>query len=78
MIAHCCTNNDYGKHQISINSEPAGEFDFYGDKLDWRTIDLGQHSVHKGANTIEVTALTPNTKAAPHNMFGLDYILLKA
>ena len=78
VMANCCTNNDYGHHSITMNGEPGGEFDFYGEKLDWRVVDFGTHALHKGPNRIEVTVLQPNPKAEPKNMFGLDYILLKS
>jgi len=77
ITAGCCVNADYGRHAIALNGEPAGEFDFYDPKLQQKKIDLGSHTIHKGANQIVVTVLPPNAKAEPRNMFALDYVLLK-
>ena len=71
---------DYGIHRISIGGQAAGEpRDFYDPRVvPSGEVDLGAFELREGSNRFEVEAAGANPKAAPGNMFGLDYVRLEA
>lgn len=76
VTLNLCMAPDYGRHQLSVNGAPAGEVDGYAAQLYWMQPQLGVFDLQAGDNTLAVTALAPNQKAVPKNLFGLDYIFL--
>jgi hypothetical protein len=77
VIAAAGHARDYGNFTIKVNGQDAGTHDFYQDNLEWKQMSLGTFRLSKGDATLELTVLQPNAAAAPSNMFGLDYVLLK-
>ncbi|MBS1724885.1 MAG: DUF2961 domain-containing protein [Armatimonadetes bacterium] len=74
VLGRFCHAKDYGVHTITFGGIKK-TIDFY-DELGWSTIELGVTDLPAGTNDLVVTVNTPNTKAEPRNMFGLDYVLL--
>lgn len=72
VMARCCFAKDYGVHRIKFGQLDQ-TVDFWDD-LTWKTVDLGVTTI-KGNETFTVVILNPNPKAAPGNMFGLDYLM---
>jgi hypothetical protein len=78
VTGNFCHAGDYGIHEITVNGERAGEFDFYGTGVNWKKLSLGSHTLKKGKARLVVKVVGSNPKADPkRNMFGLDYILLE-
>lgn len=70
--------NDYGIVQLAINDAPAGPaLDCFHPDVIHDLIDLGEHELGAGANTLTVTITGANDKAIKAHMFGLDYLLLE-
>ena len=77
MTAHCCSNYDYGIHEIFINGHSCGTHDFYAAKINWPLLDLGNIHLNKAINRFEVVAKGSNPKADKRRLFALDYIKLE-
>jgi hypothetical protein len=70
---------DYGKVQLLVNDQKAGDvIDLYHDGIT-RThqLDLGEFEIKKGPNTLTVEIVGANEKAIKAYMFGIDYLVLR-
>lgn len=77
VMGHFCTAHDYGKHRITFNGKPLGEFDFCNASIAWRKIELGEFDLPKGTVVMEVEAVgSSETTEVKRRMFGLDYLML--
>lgn len=67
---------DYGIIQLYINDKPAGgRFNGYNeDGVIPFEVNLGQHTLKKGDNTLSIRLLGSDDKAKPGNMAGIDYL----
>ena len=70
---------DYGKVQLHVNGQKAGEvIDLFNNGVvGTDEIDLGGFDLKKGQNTLAIEIVGANDKAVKSYMAGLDYILLK-
>ncbi len=67
---------DYGIVRVSVNGQTKlARLDGYNTSVIAEDVKLGSCQLNKGKNTLEVTILGSNPKAARKYMFGLDYIL---
>lgn len=77
VLANLCHNRDYGIHRITVGGNGGEPIDFYSDKLEWRTLELGTFRLPAGPTRIEVVCAGRRPEATAGNMFGLDYLMLK-
>jgi hypothetical protein len=77
IVANLCYARDYGKHEIWLDGQRLGEWDFYSPDLGWKKVDLGKATLTAGSHRLRIICREPNPKAEPRRMFGLDYVLLE-
>lgn len=77
IIGNLCHARDYGKHEIWLDDQRLGEWDFYDKDLAWKRISLGRATLTAGPHRLRVVCREPNAQAQPSRMFGLDYLLLE-
>lgn len=68
---------DYGRYRFLVNGEVVrGAIDAYSARLFWLHPKLGVFALKKGDNTLTAELLSPNPRANPGNVLGLDYLFL--
>ncbi|MDR3691990.1 MAG: DUF2961 domain-containing protein [Fimbriimonas sp.] len=77
IVGNFCQARDYGIHKIKVNGKEVAPIDFFSPDLDWNKHTLGLFSLAKGTALLEIECMGHHEGADPHNMFGLDYLLLK-
>lgn len=76
VIGAFCHARDYGIHKLTLGGKDAGQYDFFGDGVQWKKISLGTFDLNAGTTLLEVECKGHHAGAEPRNMFGLDYLLL--
>lgn len=80
VIVRLTHASDYGKVQLYVNGEKAGDVqDLYkdGHYALMPEQDLGAFPLKKGQNTLTVEIVGANEKSQKGYMFGLDYLMVK-
>jgi hypothetical protein len=79
VSARFVTARDYGRVQMHLNGEKAGDaIDLYTPNIGiTENIELGTFDLKEGRNTLTAEIVGINPEAKKSYMFGLDYILLE-
>ena len=79
VFARFLTANDYGRHKLTINEQPAAEpIDLYSPNVRaTEDMELGRFKLKAGENRLTVEVVGANERALPRHMFGLDYLRLE-